>query len=66
MEQTGPYQLRLEVSAEGASAENIDQMARKFLSERRDTEVGSVSLAAANERAPLTPGAPARNRGHQG
>ena len=46
MDKTGLYELRLEISAEGASAEDVDQMARQLLSELRDTEVESVSLAA--------------------
>ncbi len=45
MENTGCYEFRLEVSAEGASAEDVDQMTRQFLSELRGTEVESVSLA---------------------
>ncbi len=45
MEKTGCYALRLEVSAEGASAEDVDQMTRQFLSELRDSEVESISLA---------------------
>ena len=56
MDKTGLYELRLEISAEGASTEDIDQMARQLLSELRDTEVESVSLAAG---APVPAGAKA-------
>ncbi len=47
MEETGLYELRLEVAAEGASADDIDQMTRESLSELKETDVESVSLAAA-------------------
>jgi hypothetical protein len=46
METTSLYELYLEISAEGVSAEDLDQMTREFLSELKDTEVESVSLAA--------------------
>ena len=46
MENAGLYELRLEISAEGASAEDLDQMTRQFLSELKDTDVESVSLAS--------------------
>ncbi len=45
MEQAGPYELRIELSAEGASAEDVDQLTRQFLSELRDADVESASLA---------------------
>ncbi len=38
MEQTGLDPLHLEVSAEGASAEDLDQITREFPSELKDTE----------------------------
>jgi len=38
-------ELRLEISAQDATAEDIDQMTRQFLSELRETDVDSVKLA---------------------
>ncbi len=64
MEQTGPYQLRLEFPAQRASAGDIDQMTREFRSELRKTEVGLVSLAAAT--GPVTAGAPMLHMDHRG
>ena len=38
-------ELRLEISAQDATADDIDQMTRQFLSELRETDVESVQLA---------------------
>ena len=42
-----PIELKLEVSIEDASDEELDQMTRQLLAELRETEVESVQLAQA-------------------
>jgi len=45
MSTTDSTALRLEISAENASTEDIDRMARQLLSELRETDVESAELA---------------------
>jgi hypothetical protein len=45
MNDESPVELKLEVSIEDASDEELDQMTRQLLAELRETEVESVELA---------------------
>ncbi len=47
MEETDVIQLNLQVSAEDASSDEIDEMTRRLLAELRETDVESAELATA-------------------